>query len=58
MPIIQKAERRYTAPQIHKLLNEYRQRALLLKISSIKDKAELFKRPERLDQTLNSLGGF
>lgn len=58
MRILQRTDRRYTAPQIHKLLNEYRQRALLLKPSSIEDKAELFKKPERLDQTFNSLGGY
>jgi len=58
MQIIQRAERRYTTPQIHKLLKEFRQRALLLKPSSTKDTANLIKRPERLDQTFNSLGGF
>ncbi len=58
MHILQRPERRYTTPQIHKLLEEYRQRALLLKPRSIEEKAALFKRPERLNQTFNSLGGF
>lgn len=58
MRIPQRPERRYTTPQIHKLLEEYRQHALLLKPRSIKEKAALFKQPERLDQTFNSLGGF
>jgi hypothetical protein len=58
MQIIQRTGRRYTAAQIVKLLEEYRQRALLLKPRTIEDKASLFKQPERLDQTLNSMGGF
>jgi len=58
MQIIQKTGRRYTAAQIVKLLEEYRQCALLLKPRTIEDKASLFKQPERLDQTLNSMGGF
>lgn len=58
MRILQRPERRYTTPQIHKLLKEYMQRALLLKPRSIEKKATLFKQPERLDQTFNSLGGF
>ena len=58
MQIIQRTGRRYTAAQVVKLLEEYRQRALLLKPRSIKEKSALFKQPERLDQTFNSLGGF
>jgi hypothetical protein len=58
MRILQRSERRYTTPQIHKLLEEYRQRALLLKPRSSQERATLFKQPERLNQTFNSLGGF
>lgn len=57
MRILQRPERRYTTPQIHKLLEEYRQRALRLEPRGIEEKATPFKQPERLDQTFNSLGG-
>ena len=58
MRIIQRLERRYTGPQIAKLLEEYKQRALLLRPRTNANKSTPYKQPERLDQTFNSLGGF